>query len=185
MIQQLQGRKNREQPWLWSRSGLGRAQGLQATCGHASTPPGAQVSVSIFTACRAHTTARHMCFTVAHRPRGGIEEGNGVPMVRLRLASMAAQGCDMAACRSKFTSRHHARGLLAALHAEAQAGGRAGTRWLATPCGRPRKTEGARRGGREGEGSPVPGNRRDEMPAPARFGSGGIREVMRRRGGFI
>jgi hypothetical protein len=122
MIQQLQERKNREQPWLLSRSGLGRAQGLQATCGHASTPPGAQVSVSFFTACRAHTTARHMCCTVAHRPRGGIEEGNGVPMARLRLAGMAAQGCDMAACRSKFMSRRRARGLLAAFRAEAQAG---------------------------------------------------------------
>jgi hypothetical protein len=31
----------------------------------------------------------------------------------------------------------------------------------------------------------MPGNRRDEMPAPARFGSRGRQEVMRRRGGFI
>jgi hypothetical protein len=39
--------------------------------------------------------------------------------------------------------------------------------------------------GEEGDGgdSPMPGNRR--VPAPARFGSGGRRGVMRRRGGFI
>jgi hypothetical protein len=63
-----------------------------------------------------------MCCMVAHRPRGGIEEGNGAPMAQQRLAGTVAQGRAMAAHRSKFTSRRLARGLLAALHAEAWAG---------------------------------------------------------------
>jgi hypothetical protein len=71
---------------------------------------GAQASISFFTACRARAMARHMCCTAAHRPRGGIEEGNGAPMARLRLAGSAARERDMAAHRSKFMSQRRARG---------------------------------------------------------------------------
>jgi hypothetical protein len=39
--------------------------------------------------------------------------------------------------------------------------------------------------GREEEGSPMPGNHRDEMPNLHNLDLGGRREVMRRRGGFI